>query len=687
MPPFRRIPFLRILTFLIAGILLQRYTNWDLLKGPFFLFLFITCTTFLVLFYRFWHRAYAWRWIPGLSVSAIFLLTGMLLIQHQTPQVTDSNISTKVAGNIAAVDSMGKDRLRIVLKPDAFGSDSLLRKKDKLLLMVQGPLVKTPKEGDWLIFKGVLRPLPGNSNPNSFNYGHYLKDNGFSAQAYLNPNDLILSSPQSFDYHTLPSKIRSKCLSIFRKSGISEPALVIVQALLLGDRSGMDREIQDSFIKSGAIHLLAVSGLHVGILYMLLSSFLSLFFKPSHIISILLSLGFLLAYAFLTGFSPSVSRAALMFAVIHVGRATNRNTNTYNSLAVSATLILIINPLFLFHIGFWLSHLAVLGILVFYPYINGLFTFRFIIWRHLWSLLAVSLAAQITTLPISLYTFGGFPTWFMLSNLLMLPLVAPILLLSIATLLFSFSPVLSSIFGGALNDLLLFLSQMAVAIEELPMGYLEHLWLSFPLVILCYLTIYQLARLCYRRNGKYWIGLTACLLVLTAGLNLQLHHKLKSKQIIVYDTSQGLLMDIIQKGQIFTIESEALNERTKTYARNAYIKQYRKHQQPERTLTLKSDTLPQILEIGLDSQCLIVANGNGTGTIVPSEAYKADMIVLSGSIDLDLRQLILKTDCHTIIATSACPYPLVEKWKRETANGQVYFHSIREQGAFISLNK
>ncbi len=684
---FRQIPFLRILIFLVAGILLQQHINPFIIKGQVLFILFITASAFLLISYHFWHHNYSLRWIPGLLMASLILMTGLVLSQHQMPKTPNTAITTKVVGIVKTVEYRDENRLRITLQPEAFHESTSLRKRDKLLLMVQGPLDVTPKEGDRLLFKGVLRPLPSPTNPNAFNYGQHLHNNGFSAQAFLSSKDISITTPNRFDYRTLPAKIRSKCLTIFRNSGVTDPALTIIQALLLGDRSGMDRELQDSFIKSGAIHLLAVSGLHVGVLYMLLGSFLSLFFKPSNVISILFSLGFLFSYAFITGFSPSVSRAALMFAVIHIGRATNRNTNIYNSLAVSASLLLIINPLFLYHVGFWLSHLAVLGIVAFYPLINGLLTFRFVVWRHLWSLMAVSLAAQITTWPVSLYTFGAFPTWFLLSNLLMLPLVAPILLLALANLLFSFSPFLSSIFAGGLNDMLVFMAEMAVAIEHLPKGYMEYLSLSFPLVIVSYIAIHQMAQLCFRRNGKYWIGLTASLLALTAGLNIQLQHKLNSEQIVIYDTSQGLLIDVIQNGQILTIESDDLNQRTKNYARNTYIKQFRIHNQPDRIQTLTSDTLMQILEIALDSQHLLVASGQGKGTIVPSEAYKAKVVVLSGPINIDLQQLIEKTNCRTIVAGSTCPYWLVEKWKKETANNSITFHSIREQGAYISHNK
>ncbi|MCA1745224.1 MAG: competence protein ComEC family protein [Bacteroidales bacterium] len=687
MTVFNRIPFLRILIFLVAGILIKNHTDPVFFFGQFLSALFLAFTSLLFIYYHFWHRLYTIRWIPGLCISFLLLLTGVILTQHQSPREPDTPIITQGVGTIITLEHRNHNRLRITLQPEAFQQPTSLRPRDKLLLMVQGPLDVLPHEGDQLFFKGTIHPLPRPTNPNAFDYGLYLQNNGFSGQTFLNSEDIVIQQSKRFDYRLIPNKIRNKCLTIFKESGVSEPALTIIQALLLGDRSAMDREIQDSFIKSGAIHLLAVSGLHVGILYMILSSFLSLFFKPSNAISLLLSLGFLLAYAFITGFSPSVSRAALMFAVIHIGRASNRNTNIYNSLAVSASLLLIINPLFIYHVGFWLSHLAVLGIVTFYPIINALFTFRFIVWRQLWSLIAVSLAAQITTLPLSLYTFGAFPTWFLLSNLLMLPLVAPILLLAIANLLFSFSPLLSTIFAGGLNDLLVFMSEMAVAIEQLPYGYLEYLWLSFPLVIISYIAIHQMGQLCYQRHGKYWIGLAAALLVLTVGLNIQYHHKLNSEQIVVYDTREGLLVDIIQRGHILTVESEAMAPRTKSYARNAYIKQYRRHRPTARILTLKNDTLPQVYEIALGSQRLLVFTGNQKEPLVPSKAYEANMVIIQGALNIDLQQLIEKTKCATIIAAATCPYPLVEKWRKETALFPVIFHAVREQGAFISPNK
>lgn len=376
-----------------------------------------------------------------------------------------------------------------------------------------------------------------------------------------------------------------------------------------------------------------------------------------------------------------------MFAIIHIGRATNRNANIYNSLAVSASLLLMINPLFLFHVGYWLSHLAVMGIVAFYPYLNGLLQFRFIVGRYVWSLIAVALAAQITTLPVSLYTFGAFPTWFLLSNLLLLPLVAPILLLAIATLFFSFSPLLSTIFAGGLNDLLLFMAEMALAIERLPYGYLEHLWLSFPLVIICYIALHQIGQLCFQRNGKYWIGVAVSLLALAGGLNLQWYHKVNSEQLVVYDTRQGLLIDLILGGQILTIESEGLDQPSKNYARNNYIKQYHDHHQPSNTMTLKGDTLPEIHEIRLGAERVLILYGKGKETIVPSAAYKAHTIIIGGPLNIDIRKLIEKTNCRTIVAASNCPHFLVEKWKKETDHPSLTFYSIKEKGAFIFSNR
>jgi competence protein ComEC len=345
-------PFLRILIFLAGGILIQQPTNTVVLNSQVLFALLLSTITFLLIFYQFWRRVYSLRWIPGFAIATLFLIIGLILSNHQTPQKLTTAVATKGVGIITTVEYRNNHRIRITLKPEAYQQPTPLRKKDQLLLMVQGPLDMIPQEGDRLFFNGEIRPLPTPTNPEAFDYGQYLHNNGFSGQAYFYPKDIVIEPSKQFDYRFLPTKIRNQCLIIFQNSGLSEPGLTIVQALLLGDRTALDPEIQNSFIRSGAIHLLAVSGLHVGIIYILLGGFLSLFFKPSNVISILLSLGFLFSYAFITGFSPSVSRAALMFAVIHMGRVTNRNTNIYNSLAVSATLLLIINPLFLYHVGF-----------------------------------------------------------------------------------------------------------------------------------------------------------------------------------------------------------------------------------------------------------------------------------------------------------------------------------------------
>jgi competence protein ComEC len=687
MNPLPRLPFLKVFLFLVTGILLNQYADTAFFSDKTAMALLSGAGGLAIIHHLYWRSIYKLRWIPGIVLGSAITISGFLISHHQTPQTTAANENTIGVGKITTVEYLKEGHLRLTLHPEALQQPTSLREKDKLLLLIQGPLDVQPKEGDRLFFKGSIRPLPTPSNPDAFNYGQYLRYNGYSGQAFLKPAEIFIEPSKQFEIRFLPIKIRNKCLHIFRESGVSENALVIIQALLLGDRSGMSRDIKESFIKSGSIHLLAVSGLHVGILYMIFGSVLSLFLKPSHGVSLLLSLGFLFFFAFITGFAPSVSRAAVMFAVIHIGRAANRDAHILNTLAVSASLLLVINPLFLFHAGFWLSHLAVLGIITFYPPINHLFHFRFIVWRHIWSLIAVSVAAQITTLPVSLYIFGAFPTWFLLSNLLMLPLVAPILLLAIATLLFSFSPLISTIFAGGMNDLLIFMAEMAVTIEGLPGGYLEYLWLSFPLLIISYIAIHQMGQLCFQRNGKYLIGFTASLLLLTGGLNIQWYHKLNSEQLVVYATRQGLLIDLILNGQVLTMESENVDSQAKNYARNAYIKKYRTHQQSTKSMKLRSDTLPQIHEINLGDERLLLLYGAENSRIVPTDTHQAQVLIIGSPIQIDLPDLIEKTNCNIIVAASSCPPYLIKKWKKETENHSRTFFSIKENGAFIFQNR
>ena len=330
------------------------------------------------------------------------------------------------------------------------------------------------------------------SNPYQFNYAEFLSHRNIRHQLYLTKEDVLLVD--DVVGHVILKwvlSIRKQLLSKLNNSDLSEDGKAISSALLLGYKNDMNSSLKDSFSRSGVIHVLAVSGLHVGIIYMLLAALLSfmdktIFLRCLKLFLVLLSLWF---YALITNLSPSVMRAATLFSFVAFGATINRNSNIYNTLAASAFILLLINPNYIYELGFQLSYLAVLGIVSIYPKIYSILSFRFFLWDKIWQLIAVSIAAQLATFPLVVYYFHQFPNYFLLGNLLVLPLVPLIIYCGLSYLLFARFEILSEPILYTLNYLIELLVLIVRKIESLPYSFTDFLWLSTFEMALVYLLI------------------------------------------------------------------------------------------------------------------------------------------------------------------------------------------------------
>lgn len=277
-------------------------------------------------------------------------------------------------------------------------------------------------------------------NPHEFNYKAFLERKNIYFRTFVEPQNFeFLRVNTDFSLVDLGLKIKQKIINTIETSSLNKETAQLCIALLTGYDDEIDAGTINAFAHSGTLHVLSVSGLHTGILYAVLIFFLGWIdknnkFKLFQLIIISISLWF---FALITGFSPPVLRAVIMLNLIAIGRSyySYSSQHSVNILAVSAFLILVIDPLLIYDTGFLLSYLAVLGILYFEPGITSLVNSRFAIVNKIWQLTSVSLAAQITTLPITLFLFHQFPFWFIFSNLIVIPLCTVVMFLAILLLL------------------------------------------------------------------------------------------------------------------------------------------------------------------------------------------------------------------------------------------------------------
>ena len=280
------------------------------------------------------------------------------------------------------------------------------------------------RTGDIVLAQARIVPLPDNSNPGEFNYNRYLRQKQTNYR--LIPYARLKIIGHDRNIRSVFEELRQRLL---QKSEILFPDTVVrplINALCLGYKNDLDKNIRDHFIQTGTIHLLAVSGLHTGAIYLLLTYLLSIAGLPRHKTD-LLTIPLLWGYACLTGLSPSVVRAATILTFIALGKTLERDYTPINAIAASAFFTLLVQPQLIGSVSFLMSYSAYTGIVLFYPYLNRLPGKLPAIPAKLWALCCLSLSAQLLTLPINAYYFHTITPGSVLINLLAIPLATILL--------------------------------------------------------------------------------------------------------------------------------------------------------------------------------------------------------------------------------------------------------------------
>ncbi|MEL7145099.1 MAG: ComEC/Rec2 family competence protein, partial [Bacteroidota bacterium] len=410
----------------------------------------------------------------------------------------------------------------------------------------------------------------------------------------------------------------------------------------LGIKDDLDKELKSAYSAAGAMHVLAVSGLHVGIIQLLLSWVLGFLKKrkKGKLAFVILSLLALWFYAFVTGLSPSVLRATTMFSIILIGQQAIRNHNIYNSLAVSAFLILLYSPMMIRDVGFQLSYIAVFGIVSLQPRISAILNPENYLLKKTWDITCVSLAAQMATLPISIYYFHQFPSYFLLSNLLVIPSAFIILMSGLFMLCSSLiSDWLAQQTGWLLDQLIWALNQGILFIKKLPYNLLDWIWIDLTQVLLLYLIIGLTTRLLIKKNANLLrICYGFCFLFLLFS-GYQLHQKKHENKLVFYEVKDNLAIDFISGGMVTTyiaIDSSDIAHVDQQIAPNRLANALPKLTSNQ---LMHHETIAGIGDLILwHGKRIIILSG-------PLNAYEAgsiletDVLVLSGNQYVDLEKL------------------------------------------------
>lgn len=543
MESIRSLPFLKLLIPLILGILLGNYflqSNWIY----FFTFLFLSLCLFLYIHHLKSHSKQG-IYLKALALFIHILCWGFFLSKYQS-----IHPHTKKEQTLLIIKEAWKKKNNYyqcyasTISSDIFkGGDILIRiKTDTKPIATIGGLILTNRE---------IKTIQAPQNPFQFNYKKYLERKGIAYSLYLKEEDFILIKKNEFHLKIEFLSLRNKIELILDSSSLHPHSLAFIKALFLGDKSELDGEISEAFTIAGATHVLAVSGLHVGIIVSLFSALLSLIRSKKHkglvqVLKILLLLLIIWTFAGITGFSPSIVRASIMFSFISIGQLMTRHTNIYNSLAMAAFFMLLIDANYLFDVGFQLSFLAVLGIVYFHPIIYKLFYIKNILLQKVWSISAVSLAAQLVTFPIAIYYFHQFPVYFLFSNIIVIPAAFIVLLLSILLLFFHWINFLSSLLSYILNTIIDLLNYLMLAIQKLPFNSIQNLSLNIVELIILFLILFTFTLFIKNRNAKTLIVLLSIICIF---FSIRLVHKIEnshSNEMLIYSIYKHSAINLIQ---------------------------------------------------------------------------------------------------------------------------------------------
>jgi len=381
--------------------------------------------------------------------------------------------------------------------------------KKALLYIQKDSLSKELHYGDRLFITTSFSFVEKQRNPEAFDQQKYLRRKGIYLTGYVSSEGWrkIETAPVNPIKKTA-LKIQQMLAAHFATSGLVGAEYDIITAILLGADETMDAELKSQYASAGVSHILSVSGMHVGIMFMLVNFILQPlnYSRKTKFLKAVIILLFIWFYAAVTGLSPSVQRAAVMFSFATCGTLLERNTNIFHSLFASLFILLLVSPLLIFEIGFQLSYLAVFGIVLFQKPIFKLIKVKTFIGRYLWELASVSIAAQLATFPISVYYFGQFPNYFLISNLSVIFLSSLIMMTGILTLFFSFWPLLSSAVGWILTYEIKLMNWIIKVVESLPGAVTEGLHYSISQTFLLYCIIAFLFYFALKKKNIHFIN-------------------------------------------------------------------------------------------------------------------------------------------------------------------------------------
>ena len=661
---FQKIPFIRITSLFLTGILFSDFLNLASLWIGVLLFLLIS-----VLIIG-WHNSnYTIHRIQNVLISICIFLSGAFY--PQSSHEKKISIFEKKDYFLAEVCGKPAEKAKAYQTILRIQNKTLLKPEEVTAFFSKEDFDSTITTGDQLVLLVKPQEISNRGNPFEIDYRELMHQRGIWFSVYLDKGTYLKTGNHSHSLKYLAEQVRDRLISLLTKSIPQREERSVISALTLGYRSEIDQDTLNYFASTGAMHVLSVSGLHVALIYIILGFILSFLKRGKYgsVIFYIVMILFLWIYAFLTGFSPAVQRATVMFTFVILGSSLRRPVNIYNSLTASVLFLILLNPIVLLDIGFQLSYLAVLGIVIIQPSLNRLLEITNPFLKWCWSLFTVSVAAQIITFPLCLFYFNQFPNLFWLSGFAVIPITTLIIWMTLA--FFVFSPIhgLALFIGMLIQKVTYVMLYLLKAIDASPLAVTKGLVINLLQVYVLFGCISAIIIFLYSKK-KVWLFTTLTLLIVFLIVDLQEKKKVFNQDIVWIYNTKNLMIHLIngRHNYLVTNASEKLTETELKMAERVCS-----HLKLDKTVVIPYEQSRSIKlnDLILKDNCLQFANSRISLISSNKHRPKPDLIEL------------------TIYPVKPTVEPVTRKisiWEKGSGKRKVT-DSIREKAFYANLNR
>ncbi len=669
-------PLARITVGFLAGILVAYYFK------PTFsivvLILFILLCAFTIVFFVSKNKIINPIYFGLATILLAFSIgTSTQIIHTDSFQSTNYNNSKAIYEKPHLVSVTIREKLRSSSYNDRYivrvnQIDNSIKTGRILLNVRKDSLNHSFEIGTRLQIMGSLYKNSSIKNPNQFDYGKYLENKQIYAQIYADASNTKIGSNVEKDIWYYTSKLRTKIIRNLEKSNFKKDELNVAIALILGQQQDISPEIMKDYQFAGAVHILSVSGLHIGFILLFVTFILKSFpnTRIGSFVKLIIILFSLSTFGLIAGLAPSVLRSVTMFSFVAIGMYLRRSTNIFHTLLVSMLLILLVQPSFLFDVGFQLSYLALFFILWLQPLLAQIWTPKNKIAKYFWDILTVSFAAQIGTLPLSIYYFHQFPGLFFLTNLVIIPFLSIIMGLGILVMVLAAFDWVPLFLTKSLEWSIYFLNKIINSIASLEQFIFQDIPFNWQLLLSLYLLLITTI-IWFKKPNFNRLALALITVIIFQITYFQTHWTIQNQSELVIFNSKKNSLIAERNGNNITL-----------YANDSLLKIVNQNQ----TFSLYTMGNFSRLKTKRRIQNLIYFNGYKILIVDSLGVYlkdiHPDIVVFTQSPKINLERF-LQTTKPKIIVVDATNYRTYQKlWKATCLKEKIPFHATAEKGFY-----